>query len=359
MQARRIAIAAQLLDRSRPAGLLELVRHLGVLQVDSTSVIAPNVDLVTWSRLGSAYPPTRLQVELMNRSLFEVRGMIRPREDIGLLRAEMAAWPGPEPHADWQKVIRKWVDANDACRRDILRRLDASGPLPTSDLPDTCAVPWKSSGWNNNRNINQMLDYMVQRGEIALVGRERRDRVWDRAERVYPDDPPVPFVEATRIRNERRLHALGIARSRGPGCGVEPFDVGDAGEPAVIEGVKGSWRLDPTWLDRPFKGRAAFLSPIDRLVYDRKRMTDLFDFDYQLEMYKPAAKRRWGYFALPILYGDRLVGKLDATADRKAGELRVDAIHRDVPFNKTMTAAVHRELTDLARWLDLPLTLPR
>jgi uncharacterized protein YcaQ len=97
------------------------------------------------------------------------------------------------------------------------------------------------------------------------------------------------------------------------------------------------------------------LSPFDRLVYDRKRMVELFEYDYYVEMYKPAVKRRWGYFALPILYGDRLVGKLDATADRKAGVLRVDAIHEDVPFDKATTAAVRREIEDLARWLNLAL----
>jgi len=113
------------------------------------------------------------------------------------------------------------------------------------------------------------------------------------------------------------------------------------------------WRVDPEQLDRSFTGRAALLSPLDRLVFDRKRMTDLFEFDYQLEMFKPAAQRRWGYWALPILYGDRLVGKLDATADRRAGVLRVHAIHRDVPFTKAMTAAVRHEVTELASWLGL------
>jgi len=93
------------------------------------------------------------------------------------------------------------------------------------------------------------------------------------------------------------------------------------------------------------------LSPFDRLLHDRRRTSELFEFDYQLEMYKPAAKRRWGYFALPILYGDRVVGKLDATADRKGGALRVNAVHRDVTFTKTMTAAVQREIRDLAHWL--------
>src|SRR5690606_31431257 len=128
------------------------------------------------------------------------------------------------------------------------------------------------------------------------------DRLWDLASRVYPDDPVVPQAEARRLRAERRLRSLGIARDRGPTCPVELQDVGDVGEPAMVEGVRGTWRVDPAQLGQPFTGRAALLSPIDRLIYDRKRMAELFEFDYQLEMYKPAAKRRWGYFALPILY---------------------------------------------------------
>ena len=142
---------------------------------------------------------------------------------------------------------------------------------------------------------------------------------------------------------------------------IEPLDVGEIGEPAVIEGLRGRWRVDPVLLDRlsrPFRGRAAVLSPLDRLVYDRKRMADLFEFDYQLEMYKPAAKRRWGYYALPILYGDRLVGKVDATTHRDAGVLQVDAIHQDVPFSAAMASAVRRELTDLARCLEVDIALP-
>jgi uncharacterized protein YcaQ len=169
----------------------------------------------------------------------------------------------------------------------------------------------------------------------------------------------VPYEEALRIRDRRRLRALGIARARGPECPVEPADVGEAGEPAVVDGVKGQWRVDPSYLGQPFEGRAALLSPFDRLIHDRKRTVELFEFDYQLEMYKPADKRRWGYFALPILYGDRLVGKLDAIADRKAGVLRVHAIHQDVAFDKSMTAAVEHEIRDLARWLGLELARPR
>lgn len=356
--ARRIAVRAQLLDSVRPTALLDVVRHLSLLHIDPTASVAPNVDLVAWSRLGSSYTPAELQLLLENGMLVELRGMIRPREDMVLYRADMAEWPGRGELPDWRESNLAWVEANDACRLDILERLEFSGPLPSRELPDTCAVPWVSSGWNHHRNVAQLLELMVSRGEVAIAGRRGRDRLWDLASRVYPDDPVVPAERALRLRNERRLRALGIARARGPECPVEPLDVGEVGEPAVVEGVKGTWRVDPAQLGQPFSGRAALLSPLDRLIHDRTRMVELFEFDYQLEMYKPAAKRRFGYFALPILFGDRLVGKVDATADRRAGVLRVDAIHRDVPFSKTMTAAVGREIHDLAGWLRLDLTLP-
>jgi uncharacterized protein YcaQ len=358
IDARRIAVRAQLLSSPRPAELLDVMRHLTLLQIDPNAAIAPSAHLVAWSRLGSSYSPAELDTALEDRTLLELRGMIRPGEDMALYRADMAEWPGRGELRDWQESDRDWVQANDACRLEILDRLGSLGPQPSRDLPDTCMVPWRSTGWTNNRNVTQLLEFMVLRGEVAIAGRRGRDRLWDLATWVYPDDQVVPVDEALRIRNERRLRSLGIARARGPECPVEPVDVGGGGEPAVVEGVKGEWRVDPFYLGQPFSGRAALLSPFDRLIYDRKRAVELFEFDYQLEMFKPAAKRRWGYFALPILYGDRLIGKLDATADRNAGVLRVDAIHQDVAFNRTMTAAVDREIKDLAHWLELDLTLP-
>ena len=134
---------------------------------------------------------------------------------------------------------------------------------------------------------------------------------------------------------------------------VERIDVGDAGEPAVVEGVKGEWRVDPAALTDDFEARTALLSPFDRLIHDRVRAMQLFDFEYTLEMYKPPAQRRWGYFALPILHADRLVGKLDAIGDTRASVLRVKAIHEDVPFTAVMRRAVNTELDALASWLGL------
>jgi uncharacterized protein YcaQ len=356
--ARRIAVRAQCLDAARPAGLLEVVRQLGVLQVDLTAAVAPNADLVLWSRLGSGYSPADLEAALGNQALVELQMRIRPSEDLALYRADMADWPGRGELTDWQEYRRDWVEANSACRLDLLDRLREDGPLAARDLPDTCELPWRSSGWSNNRNVLRLLEFMEVRGEVAVAGRQGRERVWDLAERIYPDDDVVPADEALRIRNDKELRALGLSRARSATSPGETLNLGEAGEPAVIEGVRGQWRVDPAQLDQRFSGRAALLSPLDRLVFDRRRMTELFEFDYQLEMYKPAAQRRWGYYALPILYGDRLVGKLDATADRQIGVLHVDAIHQDVPFTKAMTAAITSEIRDLAAWLNLRLRLP-
>jgi uncharacterized protein YcaQ len=357
--ARRIAVRAQLLNASRPTDLLDVVRHLTFLQLDPIAAVAPSADLVAWARLGSSYSPADLRQAVDDQALVELHALLRPREDLALYRADMARWPQIGEQRDWQRKIVTWLEANDGCRRDILDRLERSGPLPSRELPDTCEVPWGSTGWSNNKNITRLLEFMVARGEVAVSGRRGRDRLWDLATRVYPDDPIVPADKALRIRDERRLRALGIARATGTVLPGEPGLVGDAGEPAVVEGVKGEWRVDPYWLDQAsFSARAALLSPFDRLVHDRKRALEIFEFDYQLEMYKPAAKRRWGYYALPIVYGDRLVGKLDAKADHKAGVFRVHAVHEDVAFNKTTTAAVRREIKDLAAWLELDLVMP-
>ena len=343
-QARRIAVRAQLLDDTRHTDALDVVWSLTCLQVDHTAAVAPSADLVLWSRLGSAYRPEDVEQALAERRLVELDMRIRTSDDLALYRAEMFEWPGPGPLPDWQDERLAWVEANDACRLQILYRLRASAPLVARDVPDTCAVPWRSSGWNDRRNVARLLDIMAQRGEVAVSGRRGRERLWDLADRVYPDVDIVPAEDAVHLRHERLLGALGIARPRA---------VGSAGEPAVVTGVPGVWRVDPAQLDEPFEGRTALLSPLDRLVFDRKRTAELFRFDYQLERYKPAAQRRWGYWALPILHHDRLVGKIDATADHPAGVLRVRAVHEDVPFTAAMRSAVDDELHELARWLGL------
>jgi uncharacterized protein YcaQ len=338
-QARRIAIRAQLLDAQRPADLLAVVNQLTFLQLDPTAAVAPSADLVAWTRLGPAHRPAHLQQALEgDRTLFEYRAMVRPMADLGLYLAEMAALPEHPQRRDW-------IAANESFRRFVLDLLRERGPLLSRDVPDRSEVPWPSTGWTNNRNVTQMLEFLSARGEIAVSGRQGRQRVWDLAERVYPADTPiVPLPEALRVRDERRLRSLGIARASA---------VGEAGEPVEVEATSGGWRVDPAAIGEAFAGRTALLSPFDRLIHDRTRALELFDFEYRLEMYVPKAQRRWGYFALPVLHDDQLVGKVDATADRKSSTLRVHAIHQDLRFTKAISAGVRAELDALASWLGL------
>jgi uncharacterized protein YcaQ len=349
-EARRIAIRAQLLaGDDRPSDLVAMVDHLTALPVDMTAAVAAAPDLVAWSRMGPAYAPPDLHEALARRELYDDGNAIRPMADLPLHLADMEAWP------PWEGT-RDWLEANELFRNEVLDILDADGPMPSRDIHASAQVPWRSSGWNVDRNVRMMLECLLGRGEVAIDGRQGNQRLWNLAERVYPTRvEAVPREDARRRRDARRLRGLGIARAKGTEIPGEPIHVGDAGDPAHVEGTAGQWRVDPDQLGRPFRGRAALLSPFDAIVRDRKRMQELFEFDYVLEMYKPATKRRWGYFALPVLYGDRLVGKLDATADRKAARLFVDAVHEDVPFTTPMSRAVDAEIRALADWLGLTL----
>jgi len=355
-EARRIAVRAQLLDSPRADDLLEVVRRLTLVQYSPTAAVAPSAELVMWSRLGSDYRPGELADAVeVGRRLFELDMMIRPIEDLELLMPEMLQ------RSSYPRT-REWLEANEPFRQDVLERIRQDGPLSARELPDTSVFSWPSSGWTNEKNVAKLLELLMMQGDIAVSGRDETGRLWDLAERVYPAVPALSIEEARTRRNERRLQSLGLVSDHAPNFPTEPGKVGDAGEPAVIDGVPGTWRVDPAQLDdasvRPFAGRTALLSPLDRLVYDRARTEAVFGFEFSLEMYKPKAKRRWGYFALPILHGDRLIGKVDATADRATGILRVDAIHEDAPFDSTAADAVRVELEGLAGWLGLRLGGP-
>ncbi len=349
-RARQIAVRAQLLDAHRPTDLVEVVGHLTYLQVDPTNVVVPAVDHVLWSRLGTAYWPGAADDALADRLLFQLVGTLRSSADLPLHLAEMAAWPPEEGHG------QRWLASNEDFARDVLALLRAEGPLLSREIPDTAQVPWKTTGWDANRNVTMLLEALSTRGKVAIAGREGRDRLWDVADRVYPSLTPVPLEEARRERMRRRMRSLGISRPRILSTSAgEPWRIEPLGEPAVVDGVDGEWVVDPEALDQPFEGRAALLSPFDRLVHDRARLLDIFGFDYAVEMFKPASKRVRGYFALPVLHGTRFVGTVDVKADRRAGLLRIDDLHEDVPFDGELQDAVNGQLEALASWLHLTL----
>jgi len=348
-EARRIAVRAQLLDADVPVGLVGLVERLNLLQLDPTAAVAPSADLVAWSRLGNGYHPAQLDEAVRARELFELDAFIRPMSQLPAVLGSLAGWPLHGRH-------REWLTANDSFRRDVLAALRERGESLSRDLPDTAVVGWRSTGWTHDRNVTQMLEFLTLTGEVAVSGRVGRQRLFDLAERVYPSGLVLPErADALQQREDLRLRASGIVRTGGTIVPGEPYQADHSGVPAVVRGIRGHWRVDPEQLDRPFTGRTALLSPFDRLVHDRARAEQLFGFEYVLEMYKPAAARRWGYYALPVLHADRLVGKLDATADRKAGRLVVKAVHEDEPFSAEVRAGVDAELAALAEWLGLEL----
>jgi uncharacterized protein YcaQ len=350
--ARRIAVRAQLLDGGpHPSGLVATVERLTSVQNEPTAAVVPAADLVLFDRLGSAYQPHALVTALeVDHALYELDAMIYPTSHLELRLPEMAAgpaWPG----------VRRWLEDNESFRQDVLGLLEREGPLPTSAIPDTSNVPWQSTGWTDGKNVSQLLGLLARRGEIAMVGREGNERLWDVAWRVYPiTRSELPPADAHRRLSELRLTAFGIVRPGLRGTAQELIELDEVGVPATVEGVRRGWRVDPEQLDRlgePFAGRTVLLSPFDRLVFDRKRALDLFGFDYALEMYKPAAARRWGYYALPILIGDRLVGKLDAASDFATGVFRVNAVHEDVELAPAERASIADAITELASWLGL------
>jgi uncharacterized protein len=348
-QARRIAVRAQLLDADRPADIIEVAEQLGAIKIDPTATIAPAENTILWSRIGASYDQGQLTraVEL-DRQLFEFDGAFRPISLLPLMLPAMRRWPQ-------RQRSREWLEANDRFRRDVLARLRADGPLLASDIPDTAEVARAPDGWTGANQTPIMLDFLHRQGEVAVAGRKGRSRKWDLAERVYPQNlPELQFDEAQRLLDERRLHAAGIAKQKSPWT-----PVGAAGEAAVVEGSARKYRVDPDALaaleNEDAGGRVAFLSPYDGMLFDRPRLSELFEFEYVLEQFKPKPQRKYGYFSHPILMGDRFVGMLDAEVDRKAEVLVVNAVHEFLPFDPEEDEMVRAEIDDLAEWLGVDL----
>lgn len=320
-EARRIAVRAQALDGSA-SDVLETVRRLGSLQLDPIATVATPPQLILWSRLG-AYEIAELDRLLWEeRKLFEWGAFIRPIEDLPLIRARMRRKRGKYA---WERRSMEFLKANPAFKRYVLRELDRRGPLLSRELEDRSVKTWESGGWYGERRVAPLLDMLHGLGEVAVVGRRDGQRLWDLAERWYPETEDVPLEEAERVLAEKRSRALG----------------------ARFE--KGQWLAHPEALDgRPVPRRVTFLSPFDRLIYDRDRTEALFGFHYRLEMYVPKAKRQYGYYVLPILRGDRLIGRIDPVFDRKTRVLRVNSVHWE---RGVKPVSLQRPLRSLARFV--------
>ena len=295
-RARRVAVRAQLLDGSA-TDVLDTVRRLGFLQLDPISTVATPQHLVLFNRLGRFDVAELDRLVWEDRKLFEWNAFIWPMEDLPLVRARMRrrrtvdnAWG------------REFLAANARFRRYVLREVERNGPLLSRDLKADLLPEYEPHRWWGTRQVRLMLELLQVRGEIAVAGRSGRQRVWDLADRVYPPTETIPWREAERLIEEQRRRSLGVWLEHG------------------------KLHVHPDISDEPVPSRIAFLSPFDRLVHDRDRAEALFGFFYRLEMYVPKAKRQYGYYVLPILRGDRLVGRIDVERDRASNELRVNGV---------------------------------
>jgi uncharacterized protein len=381
--ARRLVLSRQHLTGPPPmaAGreaIMAVATDLASLQLDPISVVARSHQLVLWSRLGR-YDLADLDTLLWGeRRLFEYwahAAAIVCTEDYPIHSLLMRRYPSPR--SAHNRRLRTWLAANQALRRSILRQLRAAGPLPTRALEDRAATAWPSSGWTAGRNVDRMLDVLWTQGRIMVAGRQGRQRVWDLAERVLPPWTPTrrpPEREVIRLAAQRSLRALGVATARDidrhftagryPGLAAALTSLERSGRVERVRlaadgaGPPGPWYVhadDLPLLERLRAGnwrpRTTLLSPFDNLIIDRERTERLFGFRFRMEIYVPKAARRFGYYVLPILHGDRLIGRVDPAMDRASGRLVVNAIHAEPDAPAAAGPGVAAALQELAAFL--------
>ncbi|MER5736813.1 MULTISPECIES: DNA glycosylase AlkZ-like family protein [unclassified Streptomyces] len=381
--ARRMAVSCQHLEGPAPRRgderLREVLSTLRCLQLDPIDAVAQSHLLVLWSRLGS-FDRRRLDTLLWKeRWLFEYwahAASIVLTEDYPLHQALMRGHLTGEQPAHARRAA-EWCEANGTLRDAVLARLRTDGPQPTDGFDAEAAVPWDTGGWSAGRNVDRMLDLLWTRGEIMVAGRNGRRRLWDLAERCLPEwtgHEPLPEREVVSRAAEHSLRALGVGRrrdieqhfvrSRYPGLADLLPDLVARGRfvPVTLQDApeRERWYVHADrlpLLERIQNGRwtarTTLLSPFDNLICHRERTQRLWEFDFTSEIYVPKARRRYGYYVMPILHGERLIGRVAPRYDRRQETLTIEGVYAEPTASraKTVARAVGRSLTGLASFV--------
>ncbi len=299
---------------------------LGFLQLDPIATVAPAQHLVLWSRLGG-YDVAELDRLLWEeRLLFEWDALVWPIEELPLVRGLMRRWR-TSTHYTSERWMHAFLAENRAFRRYVLGELERRGPLPSRELEDRSAGARGRHRWYGPRKVGLMLTTLHLRGEVSVAGRTGGQRLWDLAERALPQTEALPLRTAQRMLAERRFRALGVRSS------------------------PDGWEAHPDADDGDVPGRVTFLSPFDRLIHDRDRAEQLFGFRYRLEMFVPKAKREYGYYVLPILRRDELIGRIEPVFDRRSGVLSVNGVWAERRASADAGTGIRDALDELAAWL--------
>ena len=343
---------------------MDIARSIRVIQIDSIAVAgAPTQYLVPFSRLGPYDRAILDRLAFVDRRLFHYvahAASLVLTEDFPIFATTMR--PYAKRTDKWAFRGAEWMEANAHLRKQVLDAIRRRGPLRSRDLEDTATERWQSSGWTGGRNVNQMLERLWIEGEITVVGRDGNQRLWDLAKRWFPAWTPREKLSVA-ARSDRAvelsLRALGVATERQlyghftrgaygdlKGSLRRLVDRGEA-LAATVAGRAGFYlhRDQADSAATPWRGRTVLLSPFDNLIADRARTKMLFDFDFGIEIYVPAAKRKRGYYVLPILSGDRLIGSADVRFDRSTGRLVVPKLLFEEGLG--MTGAVQRAIDEL------------
>lgn len=377
-QARLLHLAAQGLlhvprARVTPQALEQAIARMQLLQIDTIHVVARSPYLVLYSRLGP-YPAPWLDALLAGGRLAECwahEACFVPAVDYPL---HHAARPLREGHWAMRRARRVMAKDADTMQR-VLTHVRAHGPVRSADFTRRRKA---AAGWWDWKPEKNCLEAWFALGELMVARREGFQRVYDLAERVRAHHPagrePSSPAQARQWMLARSVQALGIAKAswvgdyfRLPRARRQELDAlcerGDLlrvavhgwREPAYVHAAHAA-RLESVAAGRMRATHTTLLSPFDPVVWDRRRARELFDFEYVLECYLPAPRRRHGYFALPILHRGRLVGRLDAKAHRRDGVLEIRSIHLDpgVEPSDTLIQALARGITRFAHWHDTP-----
>lgn len=383
---RRLAIQKQCLSGTRPPattqGLLEVLRRLRCLQIDPIRAVERTQYLVLFSRIGPYDPALLDQVAYADRQLFEYWAHAASyvlAEDYPIHAYRMAH--RKESSAAWAVQFREWLAANRHFADYILDTIRNEGPKLTAELEDRSTKLWESSAWWSSRNTSLMIQSLWDRGILMVSKRDGLKKYWDLAENVHPEWEEMETLEGltlTKKAAQLSLQALGVAngiqiknhftRNRYPGLDEALSELESEGRIIRVriedaaEGFdrKGPWYLhadDLPMLDRLARGdwapRTVLLSPFDNLIADRDRTERIWNFHFRIEIYVPAKKREFGYYVMPVLHGDRLIGRIDPRFDRKSGTLHIQAVYRepDAPNDEQTIRNLRAAIAELSEFL--------